>query len=286
MSSFELTDASIWAGRPVARQVIDARYRERVVITGTISAVEVVTHGSGPAYRCTLDDGTGELDLLFLGRRSVPGLDVGIGCRAEGTAWTEGSRMVVWNPFYRLDVASPPSAVAKTTQPPPPPAPPATRDTASIPAPAPSPVVECNSATTTFEAKADGEEGSDIVEAAGNFRIYLGAAAGVGKTVAMLDEAHRRRQRGADVVIGFVETHGRPVTQARVDGLEVVPRRIVTYRGAALEEMNLDAVLSRHPKVALVDELAHTNVPGSGATTSGGRTSWSSSKPVSASSPP
>ena len=264
MSSFELTDASIWAGRPIARQVIDARSRERVVITGTISAVEVVTHGSGPAYRCTLDDGTGELDLLFLGRRSVPGLDVGISCRAEGTARTKGSRMVVWNPFYRLDAATPAVSGGQDNPAPPPPAPPATRDTASIPAPAPPPVVECNSATTTFEAKADGEEGSDIVEAAGHFRIYLGAAAGVGKTVAMLDEARRRRQRGADVVIGFVETHSRPVTQAHVDGLEVVPRRTVTYRGAALEEMDLDAVLSRHPKVALVDELAHTNVPGSG----------------------
>ena len=264
MSSFELTDASVWAGRPIARQVIDARSRERVVITGTISAVEVVTHGSGPAYRCTLDDGTGELDLLFLGRRSVPGLDVGISCRAEGTARTKGSRMVVWNPFYRLDAATPAVSGGQDNPAPPPPAPPATRDTASIPAPAPPPVVECNSATTTFEAKADGEEGSDIVEAAGHFRIYLGAAAGVGKTVAMLDEARRRRQRGADVVIGFVETHGRPVTRAHMDGLEIVPRRTVTYRGAALEEMDLDAVLSRHPKVALVDELAHTNVPGSG----------------------
>ena len=266
MSTFELTDATAWAGRPVARQVIDARSRERVVITGTISAVEVVTHGSSPACRCTLDDGTGELDLLFLGRRSVPGLDVGVGCRAEGTARTEGSRMVVWNPLYRLDVAHPPSGVTKTTQPPPPPAPPATRDASSIPAPGPPPVVECNSATVTvaFEAEPDGQEGSDNVEAAGHFRIYLGAAAGVGKTIAMLDEAHRRRQRGADVVIGFVETHGRPVTRAHMDGLEIVPRRTVTYRGAALEEMDLDAVLSRHPKVALVDELAHTNVPGSG----------------------
>lgn len=102
------------------------------------------------------------------------------------------------------------------------------------------------------------------VEPAGRFRVYLGAAAGVGKTLAMLDEAHRRRGRGADIVIGFVEAHGRPVTEARMADLDVVPRRVVEYRGTRLEEMDLDAVLCRHPQVALVDELAHTNVPGSG----------------------
>jgi two-component system, OmpR family, sensor histidine kinase KdpD len=102
------------------------------------------------------------------------------------------------------------------------------------------------------------------VEPAGHFRIYLGAAAGVGKTLAMLDEGHRRAERGTDVVVGFVECHGRPVTRDRLEGLEVVPRRAVSYRGASFEEMDLDAVLLRHPTVALVDELAHTNVPGSG----------------------
>src|SRR5580658_1837838 len=103
-----------------------------------------------------------------------------------------------------------------------------------------------------------------VVEAAGRFRIYLGAAAGVGKTYAMLNEGHRRKERGADVVIGFVETHGRQHTKDMIGDLEVVPRESVEYRGSRLEEMDLDAVLRRHPEVALIDELAHTNVPGSG----------------------
>jgi two-component system sensor histidine kinase KdpD len=105
---------------------------------------------------------------------------------------------------------------------------------------------------------------ASLVAPAGRFRVYLGAAAGVGKTVAMLNEGRRRRQRGADVVIGFVEPHGRPLTEAEIRDLEVVPRKVVTYRGARFEEMDLDAVLARRPQVALVDELAHTNVPGSG----------------------
>jgi two-component system, OmpR family, sensor histidine kinase KdpD len=97
----------------------------------------------------------------------------------------------------------------------------------------------------------------------GFLRVYLGAAAGVGKTFAMLGEGHRRAERGADVVVAFVETHGRPQTAALLDGLEVIPRRPITYRGATFEEMDLDAVLARRPQIALVDELAHTNVPGS-----------------------
>ena len=107
-------------------------------------------------------------------------------------------------------------------------------------------------------------DATDIVEAAGHFRIYLGAAAGVGKTYAMLSEGRRRHDRGTDVVIGFVECHGRALTEAMCDGLEVVPRRVIEYRGSNFEEMDLDAVRVRAPKVALVDELAHTNVPGSG----------------------
>jgi len=105
---------------------------------------------------------------------------------------------------------------------------------------------------------------SDAVGPTGKFRIYLGAAAGVGKTFAMLDEGWRRHRRGTDVVVGFVESHGRPRTAELIRDLEVVPRRVVDYRGTQFEEMDLDAVLARHPKVALVDELAHTNVPGSG----------------------
>jgi two-component system sensor histidine kinase KdpD len=80
----------------------------------------------------------------------------------------------------------------------------------------------------------------------------------------MLEEGQRRRQRGADVVIGFVECHGRPVTEARIAGLETVPRKVIDYRGTRFEDMDLDGVLSRRPQVALVDELAHTNLPGSG----------------------
>src|SRR6202167_4050278 len=97
----------------------------------------------------------------------------------------------------------------------------------------------------------------------GHLRIYLGSAAGVGKTYAMLGEGHRRAERGADVVVAFAEAHGRPNTAALLDGLEVVPRRKLEYRGATFEEMDLEAVLARHPEIALVDEFAHTNVPGS-----------------------
>jgi two-component system sensor histidine kinase KdpD len=97
----------------------------------------------------------------------------------------------------------------------------------------------------------------------GRLRIYLGAAPGVGKTYAMLGEAHRRLERGTDVVVGLVETHQRQHTADMINGLEVVPRAALDYRGARFEEMDLDAVLARHPQVALVDELAHTNVPGS-----------------------
>ena len=99
--------------------------------------------------------------------------------------------------------------------------------------------------------------------ARGKLRIYLGAAPGVGKTFAMLDEGHRRHTRGTEVVVGYVETHGRPRTMAQLRDLEVVPRRPIDYRGQPFEEMDLDAILERHPEVALVDELAHTNIPGS-----------------------
>ncbi|MGZ4199636.1 MAG: universal stress protein, partial [Thermoleophilia bacterium] len=99
--------------------------------------------------------------------------------------------------------------------------------------------------------------------ARGILRVYLGMAPGVGKTYAMLAEAQRRRARGTDVVVGVVETYNRPKTVAVLEGLEVVPRRTLAYRGATFTEMDVDAVLARHPHVALVDELAHTNVPGS-----------------------
>jgi len=97
----------------------------------------------------------------------------------------------------------------------------------------------------------------------GHLRIYLGAAPGVGKTYKMLGEGQRRLARGTDIVVGFVETHGREHTAEMLEGLELVPRRIIDYRGASFTEMDLDAVLARRPEVALIDELAHTNVPGS-----------------------
>jgi two-component system sensor histidine kinase KdpD len=112
-------------------------------------------------------------------------------------------------------------------------------------------------------AEADTDTAGEV-EPAGHFRIYLGAAPGVGKTYAMLSEAQRRRGRGADVVAAYVETYGRPLTEELMNGLEVIPRKAVDYRGTRLEEMDLDAVLRRRPEIALVDELAHTNVPGSG----------------------
>jgi two-component system sensor histidine kinase KdpD len=99
--------------------------------------------------------------------------------------------------------------------------------------------------------------------ARGQLRVYLGAAPGVGKTYAMLCEARRRAGRGTDVVVGYVETHGRARTAELLDGLEVVPRKAMTYRGAAFTELDVDAVIARHPQVALIDELAHTNIPGS-----------------------
>jgi len=95
----------------------------------------------------------------------------------------------------------------------------------------------------------------------GRLKLYIGFAAGVGKTYRMLEEAHALKHRGVDVVLGFVETHGRTETAALLDGLPEVPRRTYAYRGIAVEEMDLDAVLTRKPKVAIVDELAHTNVP-------------------------
>ncbi|SFP56840.1 osmosensitive K+ channel signal transduction histidine kinase [Actinomadura madurae] len=100
--------------------------------------------------------------------------------------------------------------------------------------------------------------------ARGQLRVYLGAAPGVGKTYAMLAEARRRRERGTDVVAGYVETHDRPRTEALLDGLESVPRRTLAYRGAEFTELDTARVIARAPAVVLVDELAHTNVPGSG----------------------
>src|ERR1700742_997947 len=91
----------------------------------------------------------------------------------------------------------------------------------------------------------------------GRLKIFVGAAPGVGKTYEMLQQARARKQDGYDVIVGVVETHGRKETQALLDGFEIVPRRRLEYKGQALDEMDLDAVIARHPQIVLVDELAH-----------------------------
>jgi two-component system sensor histidine kinase KdpD len=97
----------------------------------------------------------------------------------------------------------------------------------------------------------------------GKLKVYIGSAAGVGKTYRMVQEAHDLRRRGIDVVVGLVETHGRAETASQISDIEVVPRRQIAYRGVTLEEMDVDAIVARSPEVVIVDELAHTNVPGS-----------------------
>jgi two-component system sensor histidine kinase KdpD len=101
------------------------------------------------------------------------------------------------------------------------------------------------------------------VSKSGRLKIYLGYAAGVGKTYQMLDEAQSLRAKGVDVVIGYFEPHGRKDTIAKTEGIETVPRKRVEYRGSAFEEMDAEAIIARHPQVAVVDEFPHTNVPGS-----------------------
>jgi len=114
-------------------------------------------------------------------------------------------------------------------------------------------------------ARARPEDFLELVERSkgGRLKVYIGSAAGVGKTYRMLHEAHGLKERGIDVVLGFIETHGRAETAALIAGLEVVPRKKIEYRGVTVEEMDVDAVLARHPQVAIVDEVAHTNAPGS-----------------------
>jgi two-component system sensor histidine kinase KdpD len=97
----------------------------------------------------------------------------------------------------------------------------------------------------------------------GRLRVFLGAAPGVGKTYAMLNEARRLKAEGRDVVVGFVETHGRPETEVQIGDLEVIPRKAIPYHGVIIEDMDTDAILARKPEIALIDELAHSNPPGS-----------------------
>ena len=114
-------------------------------------------------------------------------------------------------------------------------------------------------------ARPRAEDFLELVERAkrGRLKVYIGFAAGVGKTYRMLEEAHALTKRGVDVVLGFIETPGRAETAALIEGLEYVSRRHVDYRGLTVEEMDVDAVIARHPQVVLVDEVAHTNIPGS-----------------------
>ncbi len=107
------------------------------------------------------------------------------------------------------------------------------------------------------------ERDPERADGRGRLRVYVGMAPGVGKTFSMLQEGHRRTERGTDLVVGFVETHGRRRTAELTEGLEIVPRRRIEYRGVVVEEMDTEAVIARHPQVVLVDELAHTNAPGS-----------------------
>jgi two-component system sensor histidine kinase KdpD len=106
-------------------------------------------------------------------------------------------------------------------------------------------------------------EHADPQKTRGTLKLFLGYAPGVGKTYNMLSEAIRRQKRGEDVIVGVVETHGRPVTAELVQQLPVMPRKQLEYRGVMFEEMDLDAILARHPQIVLVDELAHTNIEGS-----------------------
>ena len=107
------------------------------------------------------------------------------------------------------------------------------------------------------------EVASPSTKPRGSFKLFLGYAPGVGKTYSMLSEAIRRKSRGEDLVIGIIETHGRKGVQELASQLEAVPRKQIDYKGTLFEEMDVDAILTRRPQVVLVDELAHTNIPGS-----------------------
>lgn len=249
---------------PRVSRVADASPPDRVEISGILVATDTIAVGTSSTYQCVLDDGSGRLSLLFLGRVRIAGLVVGARCTVTGRVAYRHGQLVMWIPSYRLDPAASrtgtPETMPITTAPSraqrrgvPPINPPSD----AVPDPPPNP-------TTVAVPVSRPAESDEEVAAAGRFRIYLGMAAGVGKTYAMLDEAARRAARGSDVVVGIVDPHGRPTTTAKLAGLEIVPPKTVTYRGAQFEEMDLDAVLARKPELVLVDEFAHTNVPGSG----------------------
>jgi len=259
----------------VAHAVAELGPRGRAVITGTVVGVHVARWRGVQSCIAALDDGTGLVELAFIGRTRIPGVAEGTVLTAEGTAVQEGSDYVLWNPLIYLEGVQGAIHLPGTdTRRPRPGGTIDSRDGGTW-----GSALESESASPgralmpgagdagPHEPLVDPPLDRDLAEAvapAGQFRIYLGAVAGVGKTYAMLNEAKRRLNRGTDIVVGFVETHGRVHTQELLEGFEIIPRKKVDHRGAAFEEMDLDAVLARRPAVALVDELAHTNVPGSG----------------------
>ncbi|GAA5017062.1 hypothetical protein [Actinopolymorpha pittospori] len=236
-------------GSAVATTIAQTRAGLAFEISGVIGATRTITVGRSQTYCCTLVDGTGKLDLLFLGRATVHGLRTDIRCAVSGRAAMRAGRLVAWDPRFRLDPAPPGERpdLARAEE----------EHGSGTPPPVQAALRAARRAIATQPA---GESGG----AGGRLRIYLGAAPGVGKTYAMLDEGQVRRGHGGDVVIAVVESHGRPAIQAQAAGLETVPRKSVEYRGSRFEELDLEAVLTRRPGVALVDELAHSNVPGSG----------------------
>jgi hypothetical protein len=250
MSTCELSRPS-GTRHPAAIRIGDVHAQDRVTLTGTICAAQTITVGSGLAYRCVLADGTGDVDLLFLGRAAIAGLAVGTRCSIRGMVAARGGRLAVWNPRYQVLPAGDGPDLSREEQPMP--------GEEQEPAGPDRPMCLPAPSAGALVPSVTGRAGT-----AGHFRVYLAAAAGAGKTIAMLDEGQRRRLLGADVVIAIVEDHHRPVTQAHAAGVEIVPRRASEYHGARFEEMDLDGVLRRNPGVALADELAHTNVPSAG----------------------
>src|SRR5207342_1805736 len=126
-----------------------------------------------------------------------------------------------------------------------------------------NPAMNADRSAAIRQEQADALLGEIRRDGSGRLTLFLGAAPGVGKTYAMLSRARELKKQGIDIVVGLVETHGRAETQALLEGLEMLPRTRLEYQGRRMEELDLDALLARKPGVALVDELAHRNVPGS-----------------------
>jgi two-component system, OmpR family, sensor histidine kinase KdpD len=233
-----------------ATRIGDVRPQDRVKVTGAIISAQTTAIGASIGYRCVLADGTGQLDLIFLGRAAIAGLAAGARCSIEGVVAARGGRLAVWNPRYQVQPAQvPPASDAGS------PAAVGEADAGAGPGARAGPGPRAGTGADADAGRAGG---------AGHFRVYLAAAAGAGKTIAMLDEGQRRRALGADVVVAVLEDHDRPLTQAHAAGLEVIPRQATEYHGVTFKEMDTGGVLRRNPDVALADELAHTNVPGAG----------------------